>query len=78
MLNESLKKSLDKQQVAEAKYNKAKIYIKKKDYRAAMDNAWSAKELYGDSGNSKKMEESYILFDHAAQLECDRPNGYCY
>lgn len=73
-----VKKSLDKQQVAEAKYNKAKIYIKKKDYRAAMDNAWSAKELYGDSGNSKKMEESYILFDHAAQLECDRPNGYCY
>lgn len=76
--NQVISFSFDKKQMAIARLHMAKIYLKKKNYRKAMDEAWMAKDLYYALGNLEMADESYRLFDYAAQLECDRPNGYCY
>lgn len=76
--NQVIRFSFDKKQMAIARLNMAKIFLKKKDYRKAMDEAWTAKDLYYALGNLEMADESYRLFEYVAQLECDRPNGYCY
>ncbi len=76
--NKVISFSFDKKQMAIARLSMAKINLKKKNYRKAMDEAWMAKDLYNALGNFEMADESYNLFEYAAQLECDRPNGYCY
>ena len=76
--NQVISFSFDKKQMAIARLYMAKIYLKKTNYRKAMDEAWMAKDLYYALGNLEMADESYRFFDYAAQLECDRPNGYCY
>lgn len=76
--NQVISYSSDKKQIALARISIAEIYTKKKDYRKAMDSAWMAKELYELLGNYEKADECYRYFDYVAELECNRPNGYCY
>lgn len=77
-MTQGIRYCFDKEKIAHARLSVAKIYIKKQDYRKAMDEAWTAKELFNSIGNSKMTGESFRIFDYAAELECDRPYGYCY
>lgn len=70
--------SLNKNDLAYAHYVLAKIYIDQKDYKKAMDESYLSKELYYSLGILAKANESDKLFWHAADLECNRPGGYCY
>lgn len=76
--NQVISYSSDKKQIAIARISIAEIYTKKKDYRKAMDSAWMAKELYELLGNLEKADECMRYFDYVAELECNRPQGYCY
>lgn len=76
--NQVIRYSSDKKQIALARISIAEIYTKKKEYRKAMDSAWMAKELYELLGNYEKADECFRYFDYVAELECNRPNGYCY
>lgn len=76
--NQVIHYSSDKKQIALARISIAEIYTKKKEYRKAMDSAWMAKELYELLGNYEKADECFRYFDYVAELECNRPNGYCY
>lgn len=76
--NKVISYSYDKNDIAEVRYHMAEIYIKQNRYRDAMNDAFESKQVYESLGKYDLAYESHQLFDYAAQLECDRPNGYCY
>ena len=69
--------SRDPKMIAQARYYIADSYMKKGQYRNAMNEAFLAKDLFYRQGNIPMYRISAQLFDEAAYAECTY-GTYCY